>query len=52
MAVVKEKFNEIRVVRIGQKLFEQIKKLAKENKRTLGAQMEYMAEKFIEQQKS
>lgn len=42
------KFNEIRIVRIDPTLFELVKKLAKENKRTLGGQAEMMLRELIE----
>lgn len=38
---------EIRIVNPDDKLFELIVKLAKENKRTLGKQAEYMIEQFV-----
>lgn len=38
---------EIRIVNPDDKLFERIKKLAKENKRTIGKQAEFMLEKAI-----
>jgi len=41
------KFNEIRIVRIDPTLFQLIKKLAKENKRTLGGQAELMLKELV-----
>jgi len=41
------KFNEIRIVRIDPTLFELVKKLAKENKRTLGGQAEIMLKELV-----
>jgi hypothetical protein len=42
------KFNEIRMVRIEPNIFELIKKMAKENKRTLGNQSMIMLKELIE----